>query len=341
MTDKLIKVFYHKNCSDGFLAGFNAYVYFRMRDKLDMVEFLEIQYGDALPDLKNKHVYFLDFAISPEKFIELEKEALSVTMLDHHKTALKEYANADLSHSGCCNTGKRKGFLSFANNRASEITLDMEQSGCYMAHKYFKTCDDSGQDYSRFYGADFLDCLELLNIHIQDRDLWKFNFADTKAYYELLNDPKYRTFEGLFECLDGIKVNEFLSLIEPYKIRVEMRENQASVIASRVREVTINGYAVAIVNAPSLLASEVGSILSSKYAAAIMYVVDVDHAIMSIRSKTGSAVASIDIATHFGGGGHRHAAGVKMQRKAFFEFYEAAIASDYVVTSTPEEDEDE
>lgn len=324
---KIIQVWRHKACSDGLLSGFNAYVHFRSVNRLDWVAFHEVQYGETLPEVGKQHLYILDFSVPPEKFAELSKTALSITMLDHHKTAFDQYADVDLSQCGCLPTAKRKGFLSFANDRATEIQIDMDQSGCYMSYKHFCAVRE---DMGYSLPEHFLDNLKLLNLHIQDRDLWRFTFKETKAYYEMIQDPRYRNFEGLWDLLMK-PTKDFLDVVAQYQMRVAMREEQAASIASKRREIAINGYAVAIVNCPSLLASETGSLLAEKFAAAIMYVVDIDHAILSIRSKEHSAVKAIEIASHFGGGGHDHSAGCKIKKDVFFDFYHKA-QQDYNLT---------
>lgn len=87
MSDKKIAVLYHAKCLDGLGAAYAAWTAFG-----DTADYVPMTYNMD-PELwryKDKYVYLVDFSFKREVFLELKSLALSVTVLDHHKTAHEE-----------------------------------------------------------------------------------------------------------------------------------------------------------------------------------------------------------------------------------------------------------
>jgi oligoribonuclease NrnB/cAMP/cGMP phosphodiesterase (DHH superfamily) len=94
---------YHKNCTDGFGAALAVKVYC---DRLGVeCEYMPAQYGDQVPDVTGKTVFIVDFSYDRETLIALNEEADSLTVIDHHKSAMQDlegldYCVFDMSRSG-------------------------------------------------------------------------------------------------------------------------------------------------------------------------------------------------------------------------------------------------
>jgi oligoribonuclease NrnB/cAMP/cGMP phosphodiesterase (DHH superfamily) len=93
-------VIYHGDCSDGFGACWAAH-------KLlgNKATYFAGRYGDNPPDVTGKNVAILDFSYDRRTTKRMVKQASSLVILDHHKTAFERLGNMpelhfDNSHSG-------------------------------------------------------------------------------------------------------------------------------------------------------------------------------------------------------------------------------------------------
>ena len=82
-------VLYHgNNCPDGFAAA--TVLYMALGDTAD---YIAINYGDGLPDVRGKEVYLVDFAFVNEQLHlmhDLNNKAKNWVLIDHHATAIKQ-----------------------------------------------------------------------------------------------------------------------------------------------------------------------------------------------------------------------------------------------------------
>lgn len=127
---------YHGNCADGFAA---AWVFRKAFGQEHT--FHPGVYQDPPPNVEGKSVTLLDFSYKRPVMEEILRKAKSVTILDHHKTAIDDLAGLPLN--GC---------------------LDASRSGCMLA-------------WEAFFPNQLPPPLLL---HIEDRDLWRFSLARTR-----------------------------------------------------------------------------------------------------------------------------------------------------------------
>ena len=137
-------VLYHADCDDGFGAAYAAW-----RSLGDGSEYRPVYHGEAIPAeiVVGKRVFILDFSFTTEIVRDMAQHASQITLLDHHKSAAAQWAEA----------------ISIPN---VEVVFDMERSGAQMAWDYFHP------------GIPRPVLIE----HIGDRDLWRFALPDTKAF---------------------------------------------------------------------------------------------------------------------------------------------------------------
>jgi len=101
MSHKLIVVFYHAECTDGFTAAWAAWKKFGNR-----ADYVPIFHITPLPvGLKNREIYFLDIVPEMLELRRIMKANARVVVLDHHVTREKETKFASeyrysLNHSG-------------------------------------------------------------------------------------------------------------------------------------------------------------------------------------------------------------------------------------------------
>ena len=135
------QVWYHKNCLDGTGAALAAYQSFE-----DNAEYIPMCYGDDWPSIEGvKNIFMVDFSIKFDDMVELSKKVESITVIDHHKTAKDDLMRDDLPEN-------------------VKVVFDMNHSGAVLAWRYF---------------MNRLEVPKLFQ-HIEDRDLWKFDFPETK-----------------------------------------------------------------------------------------------------------------------------------------------------------------
>jgi len=130
-------VIYHADCSDGFGAAYSAW-------KLlgDRAQYHAAKYGEPAPDVTGKNVAILDFSYDNSTTKRMIKDANSLIVIDHHKSAMIEL------HDVSC------------------TRFDMNHSGAMLAWKFFHP----GKDAPR------------LIKYIEDRDLWKWEMPYSKEF---------------------------------------------------------------------------------------------------------------------------------------------------------------
>src|SRR5579864_9108380 len=184
MAQKILCI-YHANCADGFGAAWAVH-----RALGDGVGFVSAKYGESLVytsnhneenkeetgilvgkfrnflSIKGKDILFVDFSAPLDDLRTMAKEARSVLVLDHHKTAQEDldalepfwHPYSDLIYN------TRGSELLFAN-------FDLDRSGAGLTWDYLHPNSPRPR---------IIDLIE-------DRDLWRFKFVDeSKAFHAVL-----------------------------------------------------------------------------------------------------------------------------------------------------------
>lgn len=292
-------VIYHDKCMDGFTAAWA--IWKRWPD----ADFVARNYGME-PDIecRGKHVLIVDFSFPEEMLRGLVDHAgaVSVTILDHHKTAA-----ADLEPfrrfrdkperfkpaviAGMIDDLTRKGFPPI------NALFDMERSGAGMAW-----------DFANHDAELRLERPGLVNL-VEDRDLWRFELGDGSKYLHLALTAGPTTF-ARWDQADG-DLDGFIARGEAI---AAWRDQLVEEIAGRAHFRWIGGHRGIVVDCPYGLASDACHSLLDKFedaefAAAI---IRSDESVSySLRSRDDRADVSA-IAKKWGGGGHRNAAGFKV-----------------------------
>ena len=273
-----VVVMYHgMNCSDGWGSALAAFLRFGIE-----ATYLPMSHGEDPPNVEGKEVYILDFCFSKEIIEKMIKDAESVLVIDHHKTAEKELK--DISD-------KNKIF-------------DMKKSGAVLTWEYFFPDQQ----------------VPLLLLYIQDRDIWIKEMENTDAVAVALQDmdKDIRKIETWKYYLNDSNVPELvqkgLSVLHHQKKVLNKLEKSSYldtwyiIVDGQFKE-----FKVAVSNSPTLQ-SDLGSRLiseSEKFREAdfaAIYYFNGNKTIFSLRSCNDKQDISI-IVKLFGGGGHRNAGG--------------------------------
>lgn len=257
---------YHSNCADGFTAAWAVW------KAIPDAEFYPGSYGDAPPDCTGRNVILVDFTYKRPVLLEIAKQAISVLILDHHKSA-----EADL--------------IDLPDNVSAHF--DMERSGAMMAWEFFHPNKTPSS----------------LVKHVQDRDLWRFRMEDTRDFSANLFSYEY-TFDNWEKinslCADDYKYHQFIS--EGGAINRKHFKDIRELIATAGTRADIGGYNVPVLNAPYFFSSDACHLMCEGEPFAACYWDTNKGRVYSLRSNNDGVDVS-EIAVSFGGGGHKHAAG--------------------------------
>jgi oligoribonuclease NrnB/cAMP/cGMP phosphodiesterase (DHH superfamily) len=259
---------YHSNCSDGFGAAY-AFNEWTLENGITDVTYLPTHYGDPIPEVTGMHVYILDFSYDRETLLQMEKEAASLLVIDHHKSAERQLNGLE--------------FCIFDMNRSGAVlTWDVLMNG----------------NHSR----------PMLLDYIQDRDLWQWKLPGSREVSAALRSYPMR-FDVWDDFMDyeGIKrlMDEGKAILRYIQQQVE--EIVTNPEAVDMEE--IGGYRVPVVNTRqhiSEIGNELAHRFQCPFAAT--YFIQNGQRYYSLRSAETGLDVSV-IAKMYGGGGHRHAAG--------------------------------
>lgn len=278
-------VFYHFPCFDGFTA---AWVVRRYAQEVlgQLPEFVPSNYGDFVetrcesgveypvwtgPDVRDKHVVIVDFSFPRPILEHLRAKAASVVVLDHHKTAEEQLRGLTYAH------------------------FDMERSGAGMTWDYF---------FEGEYRPALVDLVE-------DRDLWRFRFAESKAFHAgmLLRPFDFGEWDWATDNVGNV--------IGEGKVVMRFHRQVCEDLAESAALVDFAGLKIWAVNTPPQFASELGHMLCERPGGQGVAVVwRRNHAkrefTFSFRSAENSGVDVTEVAKLLGGGGHKHAAGARI-----------------------------
>ena len=282
---------YHANCADGFGAAWVIRRYFGDGH----VDFHAATYGSEPPDVAGRDVIIVDFSYNRPVLDRMAQAALSIIILDHHKSAAEDLA-------GLPAPAEQFDWVAATEDANHPVKVyavfDMNRSGAMLAWDFF---------FPKRQPPRLLS-------HIQDRDLWRFEHDSTKDIMAGLFSYPY-DFEVWDQLANDCDMEEGAGLaIQGEAINRKQGRDIAAMIDTAAHRMVIDGHNVPALNCPPFWASEAGHILAEREPFAACYYESDDHRHYSLRS-TEAGVDVSEIARRFGGGGHRNAAGFKTDRR--------------------------
>jgi len=279
-------VIYHSNCADGFGAAFAFWCSQCAHD----TEFLPMGYHERdafdVERVVGREVHILDFSFSLEKTEAILAKAKFVTWLDHHKTAFEAW----------CNTPPEKieGQRWAHSTDRHHTVLDNNHSGAKLAAMHY------------------LGRSEELFDHLDDYDRWQFKLPGTKEFNKGLWALQPWTFEK-WVSMDMPEVKATgRALLQDHNGKVQQ-------LLKDLRPFKIADVAGLGVNANSFFASDLGHELAKRSGTfgAVWSLRGDGRIAVSLRSNGDFDVSAI--AKHFGGGGHKNAAGFEFSAQQLLE----------------------
>lgn len=281
-------IIYHDKCTDGLTSAaiFNYWIekhsYYHAHDYEFIPGHFQMKKED-IEKLKDGVVFFLDFSFKKELFEYVLSIANNVVLIDHHKGAYDE-----LNH------------LFESNNL--KVVFDLNECGSSLTWKYLFPNED----------------LPLIVQHVKDRDIWKWENKNSKAYLATLDTHPFTlesfiSFYSTFFCLPEKDRNSiYREMIETGEVLLLQKENMTRVILENVRYVNyLEQQDVAVCNCNFLFTNDVSEKLidNGTVNVLITYQDSLLGRKFSIRSRDGFDAISIAKSLDLNGGGHPKASG--------------------------------
>ena len=245
----------------------------------DNADYFGANHGESIPDgLTNKEIYILDFSFPKEIMAEVVKNNKKVVVIDHHKSAEESV------------------------KMAHEYVYEMDRSGAVLAWQYFYP------DLS----------VPWLLRYIGDRDIWKLELPDTFAMGLMLDtfDKNFETWGKLAEKLED--ENARRKYIEQGKLIQKYEDKVIEDIVSSNKEIVVfEGHEIYAVNAPHFFASQMGNFLC-KEKPPLVIVWHWSEGKIAVSLRSDGSVDVSEIAKKYGGGGHKGAAGFRVNSRCDF-----------------------
>jgi len=270
---KKITVIYHKDCTDGFSSA----VILNKRLSADpslVITLLPLSHEDKLPLEISEHIFMVDFAYPKKELLELSLYAQSISIYDHHNTAISQLENIE-KDLAC----------------PSNIVLDSSRAACQI------TWDESFPGLPRPKSIERIGDRDLgLFSHTETRSITAYFYSlpqDMKTWSVYLQDDHYNLALIIGEGLESKAKREVTSLLDKSFL-------------SR-----IGGHPVCLVPAEREFASDIGEAMLAKHpdiSFSISYRKIDDGFHFSLRSRKGEFDVS-KFSEKFDGGGHSFSAG--------------------------------
>jgi uncharacterized protein len=290
-----VLIAYHANCIDGFTAAWVAAKAMTEREGLHNT--LPMDYTDysrnRLVSMVKRAafepfdtLYILDYSVPLDILAQLTAIVPSVVVLDHHKTAFEAYGiplNLE-------NVARPEPVSKYG----ASILLDNLRSGAGIAWAYF--FPEQATPWIVRY--------------VQDRDLWNFNYRDTKAVHEFLSSAArdFPTWTRLADLLDNpskktVCINAGQTLLRQW-------DEEVKVIAAEAKPVGINGIGGYVVRCHGKYASDVGNVLALRGGTfGLTFDISSDYSTLKYSLRSVGDLDVSAVAKKLGGGGHKNAAG--------------------------------
>jgi len=263
VTQKLLCL-YHANCADGFASAWAVHRRFG-----DDVEFISVKYGEAPPPTAKRDVLIVDFSYPRPVLEAMAREARSVLVLDHHKTAAQDLAGLPdpvYPVEAWLDPNEREKQGERISSKNLAVLFDINRSGAGITWDYL---------HPNVPRPRIIDLVE-------DRDLWRFvHEPDTRRFHAVAASYGYEATPENFARWDqwthiadssravswgsrgvGLEGESFMwhSLLSEGSaiLRYEAKLIDGILRATR-RTMRITSHIVPVACCPDALASEVGN----------------------------------------------------------------------------------
>lgn len=273
MIENKAMLIFHANCPDGHGS---KYAFWKKYG--DTIDYRAVSHGDPIPDdIDNREIWMADFCFKTPEMKEILERANSVTVIDHHITAMEAMEG-------------------FSHPKLKTI-FKMDNSGSVMSWEYL------------FPGEDIPKILQ----YVEDRDIHKWELKGADALLANL-DSHEMTLEVWDDFAQDLETPRGLNkAIQGGKILLNYKKEISDSLKEIMYFIMIRGIKFPVINTAVNFRGDILSEIaeSTEIGLAAGYHFDGENYNFSLRSRGEVDVAKI--AESFpGGGGHKCAAGFRV-----------------------------
>lgn len=290
-------IVYHKDCLDGTVAGFTAW----LLSKNCNPEAIPMSYQDSVPDMFLKStikrtILFVDFCVAPDILEAMAMMGHTVIVIDHHKSAIDKIMEYPKEITN---------FWYFVSHENLAMTYDQQHSGASLTHAFFNYLDNKPLDDRPDEGLDHLITLA------REHDLWLHRGDHRTDAMALAYWHKDKTVASLitYWLADEFSVEAVESMVAEGRVHLDKAVSEINEVIKCGCLAEIGGSRAWLFYCERAYTSLAGSIVNQSYDIAVSFYRDGDKFKMSIRTADGSFADASKLAGIYGGGGHKHAAG--------------------------------
>ena len=337
MSSKKPVVLFHKSCADGVTAAYSIYQkfgenahYIPMIHSEEKEEFFQQLIDEKVID--GNEIYVVDFYINQNTVKFLKPHVSNITILDHHMSAVVDYLKtfspimAKVLIDNLPDDKKKIDFFlasryEFKHDKFTFI-FDNTHSGASLTYKHFnpQTSFDNLPPHIKY---------------VEDVDLWKHKYEDSKAFVLGLGSvSKSFDYKEYFKYFDNKeksyeeKMDEIINIGKEYvKIEKEIVEEKIKTAVEYEffnKKLNRNDKVLVLFIDESLnkYKSELGNKLAIKNTETnkALIISVLPNGIVKCAGRSIGEANINEIAEQFGGGGHKNASGFKF--KNILEFNE-------------------
>jgi len=296
---KILCIF-HGNCADGFGSAWAVHEALQGSDH--QLDFFPGVYQQPPPDVAGKVVLLVDFCYKPEVMEDLARSAHAIVILDHHKTAMEDFQSHSYDNMMVTNMGawpdptwerlSREIHDHVFSGEHLYYLFDMDRSGAMITWQFFHEAPPPQ-----------------LMLHIQDRDLWRFEMDNTREIQAAVFSYPYdfQVWTGLMEGNIHALANQGIAIERKHHKDVQ------ELVGICKREMEIDGHKVPVASLPYTMVSDAAHLMALDAPFAACYWDTPEGRTFGLRSVEGGMDVG-EIARSYGGGGHKHAAGFSVKR---------------------------
>ena len=263
-------IIFHSHCPDGFASALSAWMHFGSD-----AEYLALNHDQQPPEVKGRSVFVLDIVFSRPIMEQLNQQAHSLVVLDHHRSAANDM----------------RGFRCMCGH----VHFNLNKSACRLAWEYFHPDEDAPS----------------LIRYVEDNDLYRFKIPGSVEYLAALTAGPYSFTR--WAAILAMSSPEMEAFMQRGKVIQAHARKLAESMAVEAYPVEVNGHRGLMANAPFVLHTEVGQILNRQSGTfSLMWCMDNNGSRVRIGLRSVDDFDLIPLAKSFGGGGHQNSAGFRL-----------------------------
>lgn len=297
-TASVVIVAYHANCIDGFTSAWVVNNY--LKDiGFELVLFPMSYTKESEAALLEKlhttpHVvdlYIVDFSLTSDAIVKISNEFPWVVgyIYDHHKTAFERYVPGMAVKEDSTWSGSRGNF---------QVVLDNRECGASLVFK-------------RLFPS--LPEPKLIS-YVKDYDLWKFEYPETKAVNKYLSSIIKCL--GMWDSLNKAMYTNLDYIVAKGNDLLADHDKKVKDYAATAYPIILCGLQGLATQCPREFINDVGhelAVRSTLFGAVLN--LDVENLKIKLSLRSAGAVDVSSIASRYGGGGHKGAAGCEISVK--------------------------